>query len=231
MKRRTPCPASSLSPMSVAATRASHLNSSMLWPLRLRIRSAHGLSRSMNGDWPITLRHRTSRRRDRPSPRPQARLDVTIHALAAQARNTRSVAVSTEQPPPAGPTRRRAYPKFRLELALRNPSNRSPRQRVTPVRILTRLFAFWDLAGGSNLWASPKQEITDRKPCTYCRKGRVPLRSTRQKRALDVRQSYVAQVDIVEKIGIVQKIGQLVFYLLEASFLCVKSSLEPAVSL
>jgi hypothetical protein len=37
------------------------------------------------------------RRRRRPPLRPEARLDATIHAPAAQARNTRSAAVSTDQ--------------------------------------------------------------------------------------------------------------------------------------
>jgi yecA family protein len=52
-KQRTRCQASSRSLMSPAATRASQLNSSTLRPLQPRLRSAHGLSRSMNGARPI----------------------------------------------------------------------------------------------------------------------------------------------------------------------------------
>src|ERR1700722_8238840 len=78
----------------------------------------------MNGAWPITLRRRTSRRRDRPSQRRQARSDVTIHVLADRVKNTRSAAASTSRCRlclPAG-----AYPKFHLELTSRKSAQTRP---------------------------------------------------------------------------------------------------------
>ena len=145
----------------------------------------------MNGAQPITLQRRTSRRRDRPSQRPQARSDVTIHAPADRVRNTRSVAASTSRCRLC--LTRRAYPKFTSNLQPENPCKRGLRRRVTEmptrgrdIRSSPSLLKQDRAIGRGRPIAAPRQRLTDTRivqPERECDAGHLNAQSLAQRDA------------------------------------------------